>query len=230
MAAKTESPMTGDELQGFIEGVLAGIGAPATAWNLKFMTEWAKSEGTAAAHNPFASERPATGSTTFNSAGVRNYTDDEQGIAATVETLKLSYYRAIVHALQTQTVADREGIVKGLETWSGTSTPHAYHVAALIHGGWTPGGARTQQAQETAVGGATRPVASAHARQAAKDAALGAPAASVWLGLLITEASNGDLVRIFEDVGAHHWAAAVGAFIATPLAAAVWRAIKRWSA
>ena len=221
---------TGPELQDFIEGVLAGIGAPATAWNLAFMDEWARSEGTEAAHNPFASERPAAGATFFNQAGVRNYTDAAQGVAATVETLGLSYYRPLVHALRTQSLADRKGIVAAFETWSGTDSPKAYHVAALVQGGWNPPGARTKQAQETFTAPAATPApAAVHARQAAKDAAMGAPAAAAGLVAALL-ASGGAESVIAADLEAHEWAAAVGAFLATPIAAFLWRALKRWAA
>ena len=234
--------MTGDELRDFSEGVLRGIGAPASAWNLEFMSEWARSEGTLADHNPFASTRPAEGATIFNSAKVRNYIDDDQGIAATVATLGLSYYRAIVHGLQNQTLADREAIVKGLETWSGTTTPKAYHIAHLVNSGWQPRGARTVQSEEitqparttpakdasqAVTEGAVTPKQAKGGESIVADTVKGAAPVGVLLALMAAvEATNWTPFEM--AIEAHHWPMAAGLFVATPLASAIVRAVRRW--
>ena len=80
----------------FYGAVLRGIGAPESENNLRFMSAWRQAEGGSARFNPFNTTQQAEGATNYNSAKVKNYTSEEQGIAATVKTLLLSYYSKIV--------------------------------------------------------------------------------------------------------------------------------------
>ena len=84
----------------FYHKVLDGLGAPITKNNMLFFYAWRQSEGGRAAHNPFNTTMKADGATTYNYAGVKNYTSREQGISATIKTLKLGYYTEIVDCLR----------------------------------------------------------------------------------------------------------------------------------
>lgn len=84
----------------FYNKILAGIGAPVTPENRKFMYAWRVAEGGTAAFNPFNTTQGAPGATNYNTAGVKNYTSEEQGVAATVKTLLNGRYSEIVSALR----------------------------------------------------------------------------------------------------------------------------------
>jgi hypothetical protein len=99
--------MSGGNGQGrddaFYALVLSGLGAPINQVNLGVLRAWQKAEGGSASWNPFNTTKTAPGATAYNSNNghpVRNYTSESQGVAATVATLKLGYYKAIVAALK----------------------------------------------------------------------------------------------------------------------------------
>lgn len=95
--------MAGNDISqsGYIQ-ILQGIGAPVTALNLKFLQNWHAAENSDASYNAFNTTKPMPGSTGLhgNSAGVQVYTSEQQGIAATIATLKESPYKGLVKALQ----------------------------------------------------------------------------------------------------------------------------------
>lgn len=82
--------------------ILAGIKAPVTPQNVRFVNAWAQAEGGSAANNPFNTTQPMPGASSYNSVGVRNYTSPEQGIQATIQTLKgpIGNYAPILAALR----------------------------------------------------------------------------------------------------------------------------------
>lgn len=84
----------------FYNKILAGIGAPVTPENKRFMYAWRAAEGGQAAFNPFNTTQGAPGATNYNTAGVKNYASEEQGVAATVKTLLNGRYGDIVSALR----------------------------------------------------------------------------------------------------------------------------------
>ena len=84
----------------FYKAVLQGIGAPVTSNNLTFLYAWRQAEGASATYNPFNTTWNATGSTVYNSHGVRNYLSATSGIDATVKTMLLDRYSSIVSSLQ----------------------------------------------------------------------------------------------------------------------------------
>lgn len=230
MTAKAGTePMHGEELTNFLKGVLRGIGAPPTPWNLCWMEQWAASEGTLAGYNPLATERPEPGhDSLFNHQGVRNYDSEDTGVAATVATLGLSYYAPIVESLRAQRFTNRKAILKAYQTWAGVTAPEAYHVAALIKGGWTPTGAKTLQAEEVAgVRAPVAPAVAAHARKTARDVVAAAPFGVL---ALVDAATSTNWSVLDADVNAGHWGVAVAAFLATPFALACWRALRAWLA
>lgn len=91
------------------EAILTGVGAPVTKENMKFMYAWRQAEAAKAAFNPFNTTKKKEKSTFYNClsrkdgkcvGGVRNYSSQQEGIDATVETLKLSYYSCITNGLK----------------------------------------------------------------------------------------------------------------------------------
>ena len=89
----------------FGQGVLRGMGVKPTPAKMRFLQAWAQAEGTKAQYNPFATTRKGyQGETNFNSVGVKNYANRQQGIKATVDTLSLDYYTNIVNLLRTNDV------------------------------------------------------------------------------------------------------------------------------
>jgi hypothetical protein len=93
----------------FAVNVLRRLGAPRTRANMKAMRAWIAQEGghwhNDARFNPLNTTQPEAGSTTFRSVGrgaadIRIYRTPEQGIEATVATLKNGRYGNILSALQ----------------------------------------------------------------------------------------------------------------------------------
>jgi len=115
---------------------LGKLGAPITASNLQAITAWEEAEGTKAAFNPLATTQGGfAGETRFNSVGVKNYTNYQDGIDANVKVITNGLYTNILAALQqgnsaqavAQAVADSPwGTGKGVERVlaSQPSSPH----------------------------------------------------------------------------------------------------------
>jgi hypothetical protein len=84
--------------------LLDHVQAPRCVNNLLVVVAWEQQEGTTAGWNPLATTYSMPGSTTYNSAGVRNYPTLEEGLQATVSTLQQGFtshgYGAIVRDLQ----------------------------------------------------------------------------------------------------------------------------------
>jgi len=100
--------------------VLADIPAPNTAANVKFLTDWHSFELSGAQYNPLNTTQKESGSTTFNSAGVQNYTGPTQGARATAQTLTNGFYGNIVAALKEgdpYVYPDRAAVGVELTTW-----------------------------------------------------------------------------------------------------------------
>ena len=89
----------------FAADLLERLGFTATDENMKALVAWQQAEGTKAAHNPLATTQRSAGATTFNYAGVKNYLDYEQGLAATVTTITNGRYDEVLAALRAGTSA-----------------------------------------------------------------------------------------------------------------------------
>jgi hypothetical protein len=94
----------------FYKAILKGLGVNETPEKIKFLQAWRQGEGGQARNNPFNTSRdiPGEADTKYNSHGVRNYPDRKTGLAATLETLKLSFYKEIVDLLKMDDVTARE--------------------------------------------------------------------------------------------------------------------------
>ncbi len=90
----------------FATDVLEGIGAPATAENVRAFNAWARAEGMdASTFNPLATTEGAPGSSSVNSVGVRKYASYADGVQATIRTLLNGNYSNIIAALRKGTDA-----------------------------------------------------------------------------------------------------------------------------
>jgi hypothetical protein len=93
--------------QQFASDLLARLGMPQTAENVRALVAWQQAEGTRAAFNPLATTQGSAGANDFNSVGVKNYTSYAQGLDATVTTLRNGRYGEILAALLDGSSASR---------------------------------------------------------------------------------------------------------------------------
>jgi hypothetical protein len=112
---KVQSKTTSDDE--FYKKVLQCLGAQPTKGNMSFMYAWRQSEGATAKFNPFNTTKKMSGTTNFNSKGVKNYRSMEDGIKATCETLKLGYYTDIVNGLKNDVGLYKLSRMQGLKKW-----------------------------------------------------------------------------------------------------------------
>jgi peptidoglycan hydrolase-like protein with peptidoglycan-binding domain len=101
----------------FYMKLLESLGAPVSDENMKFMYAWRQAEGNGGKYNPFNTTWNMPGSTTMNSAGVRNYASLEDGMVATIKTLKNGYYNCIVSGLKDDIGASNIARCESLKTW-----------------------------------------------------------------------------------------------------------------
>ena len=101
----------------FYEKLLENLGAPVSDENLKFLYAWRQAEGKAGRYNPFNTTQGMPGATKFNSVGVRNYQSLEDGMVATIKTLKNGRYDCIVSGLREDIGADNIAQCASLKTW-----------------------------------------------------------------------------------------------------------------
>lgn len=107
--------------QNFYEKLLKNLEAPISNENLKFLYAWRQSEGKAGRFNPFNTTHNIPGSTNFNTVGVKNYRSMEDGMVATIKTLKNGRYECIIRGLRDDIGASNIAKCRSLETW-GTGT------------------------------------------------------------------------------------------------------------
>ena len=101
----------------FYMKLLESLGAPVSDENMKYMYAWRQAEGNGGKYNPFNTTWNLPGSTTMNSAGVRNYASLEDGMVATIKTLKNGYYNCIVSGLKDDIGAANIARCESLKTW-----------------------------------------------------------------------------------------------------------------
>jgi peptidoglycan hydrolase-like protein with peptidoglycan-binding domain len=104
----------------FYESVLKGIGAPITDENMKFLYAWRKGEGGKATNNPFNTTfnlKKDSGISNYNTVGVKNYSNPNYGVEATVKTLLLPYYTCITDGLKKDIGSDKISRCESLKTW-----------------------------------------------------------------------------------------------------------------
>lgn len=84
----------------FVDAVFKAVGGFETSSRTTFGVAWAAYEDTQAQNNPFATTEPWEGATEFNTAGVKNYPNEEAGIEATVKTLENGDYQHLLDMLR----------------------------------------------------------------------------------------------------------------------------------
>jgi hypothetical protein len=115
---------------------LENLDAPISNENLKFLYAWRQSEGKAGKFNPFNTTHGMPGATDYNSVGVKNYRSLEDGMVATIKTLKNGRYNCIIQGLRDDIGASNIAKCKSLETW-GTGDL-VYRVIQGYEGGASP--------------------------------------------------------------------------------------------
>lgn len=99
---------------GWERQLLHALGMRVTHRALADLAEWQRREGGTARWNPLNTTQHMPGAGSYNSVGVRDYSSAQQGLAATVRTLRNGHYSDILHALQT---GQPLGSQAGLKTW-----------------------------------------------------------------------------------------------------------------
>jgi len=137
-----------DTQLGWASKVLQGIGAPVTANNLRAIVSWMHAESSSnnnyqTWNNPLNTTRKASGSIPKNGVGVQEYVNEDQGVQATIDTLKLDFYKSIVadfknNAAPSETIKDI--------TASKWGTDRIYNVTINVDGS----GSATETAQTIA--------------------------------------------------------------------------------
>ena len=110
----------------FYKSILKGIGAPITDENMKFFYAWRQAEGGKARNNPFNTTQSKPGSTFYNclkkgvsgcKSGVRNYLSSQDGVDATVRTIKNGRYQNIINALKSGDSAEKSAQALKSSPW-----------------------------------------------------------------------------------------------------------------
>lgn len=103
----------------FYKKLLQELGAPTSDENLKFLHAWRQSEGKAGKYNAFNTTQSMPDSTNFNSVGVKNYQSMDDGLKATIKTLKNGRYNCIVNGLKNNIGAKKitQDCSNELKTW-----------------------------------------------------------------------------------------------------------------
>lgn len=102
----------------FYTKLLDNLGAPSSEENIKFLMAWRQAEGGDAKNNPFNTTYNIEGSTNYNKVGVKNYVTIQDGLIATLKTLKNRRYNCIVNGLINDIGAENiSNCVQDLKTW-----------------------------------------------------------------------------------------------------------------
>jgi peptidoglycan hydrolase-like protein with peptidoglycan-binding domain/murein DD-endopeptidase MepM/ murein hydrolase activator NlpD len=101
----------------FYETLLRQLGAPISDENLKFLYAWRQAEGKGGKNNPFNTTWKLPGSTNMNKVGVKHYLTKEDGMLATLKTLRNGRYSCIVNGLKNDIGAAQIAKCPSLETW-----------------------------------------------------------------------------------------------------------------
>jgi hypothetical protein len=101
----------------FYAKLLENLGAPISEENLKFLYAWRQAEGSGGKYNPFNTTWELPGSVSVNKDGVKSYKSIEDGMVATIKTLRKSTYTCIVNGLKNDIGADKIAECESLKTW-----------------------------------------------------------------------------------------------------------------
>lgn len=142
------------------DAVLKGLGAPTSAENEQSLIAWSLQEGSGGTYNPLNTTLSADGAEgSINSAGVKNYPNWADGVAATVATLQSSDYSSIVSDLKggkgISQSASGELSTWGTGTWEVSIGDHWSEAAKYLSGKSSPlpGGGSATPAPSNSSGG-----------------------------------------------------------------------------
>jgi len=125
---------------GWERDLLNALGAPLTAANLSFLSDWGGHEGSVCTFNPLNTTKQWMGSIYCTGPGVQNYSSKAVGLEATVLTLHNGFYPDIVAALMSGnpfTYSDPQAVAAQIVKWG--TKPFAVVYLSLA-GIQTPGG------------------------------------------------------------------------------------------
>ena len=114
---------------GWARALLQAMGLPVTAGNVTVIEEWEAREGgnwlNTARYNPLNTTQQEAGATSINSVGVKAYTSWQEGLQATVTTLRNGYYDHILAALKRN---DQAGAIAAIRSspWAGSGGYHTW--------------------------------------------------------------------------------------------------------
>jgi peptidoglycan hydrolase CwlO-like protein len=111
------------------QAFLKSLGVPLTADNVAAVVAWEMAEGghwyNTAYYNPLNTTQSMPGASVFNSVGVKAYTSWEQGLKASVITIRNGYYGGILDALARGNDAQAVADAVAASPWgTGSFTPH----------------------------------------------------------------------------------------------------------
>lgn len=112
--------LSSQEDEDFYKAILTGLGANVTPEKMKFLKAWRQAEGGKALNNPFNTTMKLAdvATTDYNSVGVKNYPTRQDGLNATLITIKRDYYKNLVNMLKDDKVtADELAQSDDLTTW-----------------------------------------------------------------------------------------------------------------
>jgi hypothetical protein len=150
----------------FAVRVLDGLGIPPTPGNVKAMVGWTKAEGghwhNDARYNPLNTTEPMPGAGNTGSQGnIKVYRDWQQGVEATVKTLKNGRYGPILRALRSGS-ADRVARAIGQTPWGTNGALVERTIASTAAGDVPATSSRSSPGAPTADrGGESAPAAAA---------------------------------------------------------------------
>ena len=110
----------------FYKKILSCLGAEPTKGNMAFFYAWRQAEGGKARNNPFNTTQSKPGSTFYNclkkgvsgcKSGVRNYLSSQDGVDATVRTIKNGRYQNIINALKSGDSAEKSALALKSSPW-----------------------------------------------------------------------------------------------------------------
>lgn len=130
------------DIEQFITDLISQLGLKNTEGVKQFFRDWIKHErrakGKPHGFNPLNTTydlKSDSGMTKFNYANVRNYSTYQNGLTATVKTLKLNYYKPLIQYLQGINIP-LEAVAKSVRTWG--TTPFANKISPLPESGKKP--------------------------------------------------------------------------------------------
>lgn len=135
----------------FAAAVTKGLGAVVTLHTRRAWAAQMQAEGGDAAYNPFNTTLSMPGATNYNAVGVKNYVSAEQGVQATIKTLKENGhgYEHIRRLLRANAPATEIVKAIGASDW-GTDPTLALEVLDDIKKGRTPNTLAQLEAREIA--------------------------------------------------------------------------------